>query len=462
MEIPRKAYNIMSAIKKAGKGVEALIVGGFVRDSLLGVESKDIDIEVYKLPLDHIEIVLRMYGWRVDAVGKSFGVLKVDNEIDISVPRREKKVGEGHKGFSIESDPDMSVEKAASRRDFTVNSMAMDIDGNIIDLFGGKKDLLNPVPILRMTSDRFKEDPLRVLRAMQFAARFDMEMESETLKACQSMLPQKIELAKERVWEEWKKWALKGKVPGRGVEQLEWMNWADPEIHALVGVAQDPEWHPEGDAWIHTLCVVDAAVEIADREQLDDHDRLVLMFAALCHDFGKPSTTKMEGGRLRSKGHCEAGVELAERFLKRIGAPIAIIEEVKPLVAEHLIHAGIKNPSSRAVRRLANRLAPTSIEALGRLVEADHSGRPPLPKGNPFQVWVDKAHDLNVFSEKPKPILMGRHLVEMGISPGKAMGVLLNRAFEVQLDGGFKDVNSAIDWARNHLEWLDKHMGSYE
>jgi tRNA nucleotidyltransferase (CCA-adding enzyme) len=447
----------MSALNKAGKDVKALIVGGFVRDSLLGVESKDIDIEVYGLPLDQIEIILRMYRWRFDSVGKSFGVIKVDNEIDISVPRKENKTGAGHKGFSVEPDPNMSVEKAASRRDFTMNSMAMDIDGNIIDPFGGQEALKHKM--LRHTSDAFVEDPLRVMRAMQFSARFSMEIDPETIKLCRDMLPHKSELPKERIWEEWKKWALKGEWPGLGLSILIDMGWADPEIQSLVDIPQDLEWHPEGDVFIHTCHTVNAATHIADREQLDDHNKLVLMFAALTHDFGKPSTTKMEDERWRTRGHCEAGVEPAERFLERIGAPLGIIEEIKPLVAEHLIHAGIKNPSARAVRRLANRLAPTSIEALGRLVEADHSGRPPLPKGNPLQVWVDKAHELNVFSEKPKPILMGRHLVDLGVKPGKPMGVMLGRAFELQLDGKFDSVEDAKRWAMDNMEWLKEHMG---
>lgn len=436
-----------------------LIVGGFVRDSIIGVQSKDVDIEVYGLSLSAIESALADSGkFKVDAVGKAFGVLKIDNEIDVSVPRRENKVGVGHKGFDVMPDPNMSVKEAASRRDFTINSMAMDIDGNIIDPFNGKHDL--NWRMLRATSNAFSEDPLRVMRAMQFAARFNMELHPDTVELCDSMRHLKSELPKERLWEEWKKWALKGKHPSQGLRVLRTVDWLDPEIEALIDCPQDPEWHPEGDVFVHTCHVVDAAAVIADREQLEDHDRLVLLLAALCHDFGKPATTKMEGGRWRSKRHCQEGVEHAERFLTRIGAPLAIIAEVSPLISEHLMHAGIPNPSPKAVRRLANRIAPASIEALARVVESDHSGRPPLPKGNPLQVWVDKAHDLNVFSDKPQPILKGRHLVEMGIKPGKAMGVLLNRAFESQLDGVFLDEDSARQWANDHMDWLKEHMGS--
>lgn len=458
-EIPDKAKKIMRLLSDVMGARDVLIVGGFVRDSLLGIPSKDVDIEVYGLGLDEIASALADSGeFKVDAVGKSFGVLKIDNEIDVSVPRREKKNGSGHRGFSVEPDPDMSVEDAAARRDFTINSMAMDIDGNIIDPWSGLEDLERGV--LRPTSEAFSEDPLRVMRAMQFASRFVFEASITTEIRSIEMVSRKSELPKERLWEEWKKWALKGKMPSAGLRFLINVKWADPEIVALVDCPQDSEWHPEGCVFIHSCHVVDAAAEIANREQLDEHDRLVLMFSALCHDFGKPSTTKKQGGRWRSKGHCEAGKEPAERFLERIGAPKAIIAEVLPLISEHLVHAGIKAPSDRAVRRLANRIAPATIEALGRVIEADHSGRPPLPKGNPFKSWVDKAASLAVFSAKPEAILKGRHLIELGVSPGKPMGVLLSRAFEAQLDGAFDNEADAKEWARNHMDWLAEHMGS--
>ena len=457
--ISDNALRVMQVVDQAGAR-DVLIVGGFVRDSLLGIENKDVDIEVYGLSLDAISDALQAAGFRVDAVGKAFGVLKINNEIDVSVPRKENKVGVGHRGFDVMSDPDMSVEEAASRRDFTINAMAMRADGTIIDPFNGSFDL--ETRMLAPTSDAFTEDPLRVLRGMQFAARFELRLSPRFIHMSRGMLDSFDELPKERLWEEWKKWALKGVNPARGLDVLVQTHWLVhfPELDALRNVPQDPEWHPEGDVFVHTQHVVNAAAVVANREQLGEHDRLVLMFAALAHDFGKPEVTAKQDGRWRSKGHCEAGVKHAERFLGRIGAPLAIIAEVLPLVSEHLVHAGIADPSPKAVRRLANRIAPASIEALARVVEADHSGRPPLPKGNPLQVWVDKAHALNVFSDKPKPVLMGRHLMDLGVKPGKPMGVLLNRAFEAQLDGVFDNLEDAQQWARDHMDWLVEHMGS--
>ena len=455
-KIPDKARQIMSILlnpwmapsgRMMDPAKDVLIVGGFVRDSLLGVENKDVDIEVYGMDIDSIKFALLANGFKVNSVGKAFGVLKIDNELDISVPRRENKIGVGHKGFDVVPDPNMSVKEAASRRDFTINSMAMNIHGLIIDPFNGKEDLENG--ILRATSGAFKEDPLRVMRAMQFAARFGFVVEAWTRSMCRDMQWAKNQLPKERMWEEWKKWALKGQCPGHGLKVLADMFWADQEIDMLKDVPQDPEWHPEGDVFVHTCLVVNAAAKVADREQLGDHDRLVLMFAALCHDFGKPETTAMIDGRWRARGHCEAGVEPARRFLERIGAPAAVILEVLPLISDHLVHAGVKDPSDKAIRRLANRIAPATIEALGRVVEADHSGRLPLPVGNPLSVWVERAASLNVCDSKPEAILKGRHLIEMGIQPGKQMGDVLKRAFEAQLDGVFDDVESAKKWCEN-------------
>jgi tRNA nucleotidyltransferase (CCA-adding enzyme) len=449
MHIPDKALNVMRVLK-AGGAREVLIVGGFVRDSILGVESKDVDIEVYGMDMGSVMRILRYdAGLDVNEVGASFGVLKVDNEIDVSVPRRENKIRIGHRGFGVDHDPDMSVEDAAARRDFTINSMAMRMDGTIIDPHHGRTDL--DVGCLRATSpEAFVEDPLRVMRAMQFASRFRLWIHPDTEALCRSMAPQKVELPKERIWEEWKKWAVKGVKPSDGLMVLFYSHWLDPEIRRLHKVPQDKGWHPEGDVFAHTCHVVDAAAKIAEREHLDVNDRMVLMFAALCHDFGKVSTTEFIDGHWRARGHCEASVKPAQDFLRRIGAPMFVVDAVSKLVIEHLIHAGAQ-PTERAVRRLANRLHPSSVRMLGMLVEADHSGRPPLPAGNPFEPWVDMAVKLYVDKQKPLPILWGRHLVDVGMKPGPKMGVMLAAAFQAQMDGRFDNVDDGVNWVRGHF-----------
>jgi tRNA nucleotidyltransferase (CCA-adding enzyme) len=455
-KIPDKALRIMQLLsspfmapsgRMVGPARDVLIVGGFVRDAILGIASKDVDIEVYGLDIDIIRHALESHGFQVDAVGKAFGVLKIDNEIDVSIPRRENKIGVGHRDFEILPDFNMSVEDAAARRDFTINSMAMRMDGTIIDPFNGQKDI--QLPVLRATSAAFQEDALRVLRAMQFAARFSgVIADRPTLDMAIAMRNEFQFLPKERIWEEWKKFALKGKSAFFGFLVLSETGWLDlfPELNAMVGVAQDPEWHPEGEVFTHTVLVVQKAINLADANQLDDNDRMVLFFAALCHDMGKPATTRMEGGRWRAKGHCEDGVAVAETFLASIGAPLWLIEQVRPLVREHLVHAA-GTPTDRAVRRLAQRLAPSNIRMLSMLIESDHSGRSPLPKGNPFTAWMDVASRLNLGSSKPIPILRGRDLIGLGVSPGPTMGDILKRAFDAQLDGSFTDLQGALHWA---------------
>lgn len=406
-----------------------------------------MDIEVYGLAIDAIITALSPH-FSLDVVGKSFGVVKIDNEIDVSVPRRESKVGKGHRDFAVEPDPTMSIEDAARRRDFTINSMAMRKDGTIVDPFDGRRDLL--LPVLRATSTAFQEDALRVLRAMQFAARFAGPIaDRQTLDMAMAMRNEFQFLPKERIWEEWKKFALKGKSAFYGFLVLSETGWLDlfPELSSMVGVPQDPEWHPEGEVWGHTVLVVQEAIDIAVREQLGDEDRMTLFFAALCHDMGKPETTENNSGRWRAKGHCEAGLAHTESFLTRIGAPLWLIAKVKPLVMDHLVHAA-GTPTDRAVKRLARRLHPTNINMLSLLIEADHSGRPPLPKGNPFTAWVETAKRLDLTAVQPMPILRGRDLIALGMKPGREMGVILEKAFEAQLDGEFSNLDEAIQWAR--------------
>jgi tRNA nucleotidyltransferase (CCA-adding enzyme) len=308
--------------------------------------------------------------------------------------------------------------------------------------------------IIRHTSPAFAEDPLRVLRAMQLAARLNMRLAPETAALARTLLPEAPTLAQERIWAEWHKWALKSTRPAAGLRVLFETGWLElyPELAALIGCPQDPLWHPEGDAWTHTLHVCDAAAEIADHGGLVGEDRVVLLLAALCHDLGKPATTETsEDGRIRSPGHAHAGVAPTEALLGRIGCPHAIAERVRPLVAEHMAHHGME-VSPRAVRRLAVRLAPATLLQWRRLVAADASGRPPLPAADPGAPIAELAKQLDVAHGRPRPILQGRHLLEAGMVPGPALGALLRRAYQAQIDGAFATVEEGLAWAARHRE----------
>jgi tRNA nucleotidyltransferase (CCA-adding enzyme) len=451
MNLPEELIQLLRTVPALAR---AYLVGGCVRDALLGIAQKDFDLEVYGVDYETLARQLRPHG-RVDLVGKSFGVIKFTGasggQWDFSLPRRDSKLAAGHKGFEITVDPDIDPREAASRRDFTINAVAFDPrTGEYLDFFGGREDLNQRV--LRHTSAAFVEDPLRVLRGMQFAARFDLMPAPETIALCHSILPTFPELAVERVGMEWVKWAALSRRPSAGLRFLQATGWLQhfPEIAALDGTPQGPEWHPEGDVFVHTCHCCDALAELSEWRAADELTRRVLMFAVLAHDFAKPQTThKAErDGRMRivSPGHEEQGGPLAEAFLTRIDAPNEIKERVVPLVQHHLAH--LQTVSDRAVRRLANALQPATIAELCVVMTADHFGRPPKPKTIPAGVTLlrAKAAELSLRDAAPKPLLQGRHLIARGMKPGAAFGVLLEKAFEAQLEGNFTDLEGALQW----------------
>jgi tRNA nucleotidyltransferase (CCA-adding enzyme) len=362
----------------------------------------------------------------------------------------------GHQGFQVEFDAGIEPQEAASRRDFTVNALMFDPRTNaVLDFFGGREDLEKRV--LRHTSAAFVEDPLRVLRGMQFAARFDLTPAPETVALCQSIVHTLPELAVERVGMEWFKWAATAVRPSAGLRFLQATGWLRhfPEIAALDGTPQDPEWHPEGDVFTHTCHCCDALAALPEWRAADETTRRVLMFAVLAHDFAKPQTTHEaeRDGRMRivSPGHEEQGGPLAESFLTRINAPNEIKARVVPLVTHHLAH--LQAASARSVRRLAHALAPATIAELCLVMIADQFGRPPKP-----QVVHDgvinlrlRAEELRLRDAAPKPLLQGRHLIARGLSPGQRFGLLLAQAFEAQLEGQFTDMEGALKWLDGRL-----------
>jgi tRNA nucleotidyltransferase (CCA-adding enzyme) len=456
LDIPRSPAleRVLAAISVAGG--RPLLAGGAVRDAAFGLVPKDFDVEVYGLGVDPLTRALEGVG-SVNAVGRSFGVLKVfldGEEVDVSLPRRESKSGTGHRGFLVEPDPDLTPEEASRRRDFTINAMLHDpASGELLDFFGGLADLSGRV--LRHVGPAFAEDPLRVLRGMQLAGRFDLTAPAETLELSRRLLAEYDTLAPERVWAEWAKWAAKSTHPSAGLRFLAASGWRAryPEIEALDGCPQEPEWHPEGDVWVHTLLVCDAAAAIAQREGLGADDRAVLLLAALCHDLGKPPTTAIEEGRVRSPGHAEELSSYAA-LLDRLSCPERIARRVIGLSRYHLAHTGFAG-SARHVRRLARSLGEheETIEQLARLVEADHSGRPPLAGGmpEPMAAMLALARELVAAAAVPGRLLLGRHLLEMGVAPGPRMGELLDAAYEAQLDGAFDTLEGAREWATRQL-----------
>ena len=454
--VPNELARLLAEVPELSR---AFLVGGCVRDALLGLTVKDFDVEVFGVSYERLAKALRQWG-RVDYVGQSFGVVKLTTgsglAYDFSIPRRDRKVAQGHKGFEVEFDADITPQEAASRRDFTLNALMFDPRrGEVLDFFGGQADLRERV--LRHTSGAFVEDPLRVLRGMQFASRFNLRAAPETVALCRSIKASFGELAVERVGDEWFKWAAKSAVPSVGLRFLADTEWLEhfPELAALRGTPQDPEWHPEGDVFTHTGHCCDALVKLPQWQAADEASRIAWMLAVLAHDFGKPAATHeaLRDGRMRivSPGHEQGGVEPALKFLERIHAPHAIRDRVPPLVANHLAH--MQPVTDRGVRRLAKRLEPETIAGLCVIVTADHNGRPPKPPCVPdgVKALLAKAEELRVQDSAPKPILLGRHLIAAGMKPGKEFKAILHEAFEAQLEGQFGDLAGAQAWLRSRL-----------
>ena len=381
--------------------------------------------------------MLRGLDLRVDQVGRAFSVAKLRGlPIDIALPRRERKVGKRHRDFVVDADPAMSVEAAAERRDFTINAISYDpLAGRIDDPLNGRADLKHRR--LRHASHRFAEDPLRVLRGMQFIARLALEPDPETEALCSGI--DWSDLSVERVFEEWRKMLLGGVEIGRGLRFLQTVGWlrAYPELEALVGCEQDPEWHPEGDVWTHTGHVLDAFA----RERLgDEGEDLVVGLACLCHDLGKPSTTCFADGRVRSRGHEAAGEGPTRTLLDRLTKRTRLVDDVARLVVDHLkprqLYEG--GAGDAAVRRLAHRVK--RIDRLVRVARADALGRPPL---KPVECrdcdWLlARAEALRIRDQAPAPMVRGRDLIARGMTPGPAIGALVERCYQAQMNGDFQ------------------------
>jgi len=451
-----RALDIAESVK--AEGGMGLVVGGYARDEALrrfgyNIVPKDIDFEIYGISFEKLKKILSRFG-KVNIVGEQFGVFKI-GDLDISIPRRDSKTGKGHKGFAVESDPEMTIRAAARRRDFTMNALGLDpLTGEIVDKYGGLKDIQEKI-LRAVDSETFDEDPLRVLRAMQFAGRFGFSVAPETVELCKHI--DFSELPKERIGEEWSKLLLKSPKPSVGMEvarELGVIEKLHPELHALIGVPQDKEHHPEGDAWAHTLLAVDAAAEIAEKENVGEENAKVLLFGALCHDLGKPLATQLhEDGKITSHGHAEAGVEPAKKLLASLNVSKAIVEKVLPLVEEHMFPLTNPEPSPAAVRRLARRLHPATIGELVLVSKADKGGRGILYKRFlESEALLRIAEALEIKEAKPTPLVDGRDLILLGMKPSKHFGEILNELLEAQLEGKFRTKEEGIAYFHAHIK----------
>lgn len=441
-------------------GGRAFVVGGWVRDRLRQQPSKDIDVEVFGIDAAQLPQLLAPFG-RVEPVGQSFPVYKVvpgdsarDGDIDVALPRRESKSGRGHKGFEVQGDPSMSPDEAARRRDFTINAIAWDpLRDTYEDPFDGRADLERRV-LRAVDLTTFGDDSLRVLRAIQFAARFEFTLDDGTAALCRRIPLD--DLPAERIWGEIEKLLLLAARPSVGLAlalDLGVVDRALPELKPMLGCPQEPEWHPEGDVWTHTLMVVDQARAL--NADLDRPRLITVMLGALCHDLGKPPTTAVIDGRIRSLDHEEAGVAPTVSLLDRLnihtvdGFPVR--EQTIALVANHLkpgMFHKAGNVGDGAFRRLAQKV---DMELLARVARADCLGRTGGFDCSAMDWFIERARRLGVEHQPPEPLLLGRHVLALGARPGPRVGEILKQVYDKQLDGEITCVDEAIDAAKRFL-----------
>lgn len=447
----------------------ALAVGGYARDAALEKitghpqTTKDIDIEVYGTSFEDLRERLSFMG-KIDLVGASFGIIKLTNPqtgnvLDFSIPRQDSKVDKGHKGFRVTGNPDMSVREAARRRDLTINALALNpLTGELIDEYDGLRDLKDGV--LRATDlELFGDDPLRALRVMQFAGRFNFRVDPATAEVCR--LLDLSELPGERIGEEWIKLMTKSHEPSVGLEvakELGILRQLHPELDVLSQVEQEPEWHPEGNVWNHTKLVADAAARVVRQEGLKGDDALVVLFGALCHDLGKATTTerreKQGVVRITSHGHEAAGVEPTKAFLKSIKIKGSVEGKVLPIVREHLYHVHNPEPTDKQLQKFAGRLQPASIRLWDLVSRCDANGMGGefQERTSSYQIY-ERSLALDIQDKPSLPIVHGRDLIaNFGLKPGPELGIILGHLYEAQLDGQITSVEEGVEYYRKHKD----------
>lgn len=449
-------------------------VGGYVRDLYLGRPTKEVDLLITHHPLDRLVAKISPFG-RVDLVGRSFGIIKFTTEkttYDIALPRKDipkETSARRHRDFFISADPELPLEKDLERRDFRVNSMAIRLsDGALIDPFDGLKDLRSRT--IRLTNPAaFPEDPLRVFRAARFASVLRFSVAPEIY-----LLAKEIDLSGlsvERTNEELFKILLLSPRPSRGLEELFKLGALKqlyPELYKLTLSIQDALFHPEKDVrghhsvWAHTLLTVDQARALTDRASWGEERKLGLVFSALYHDVGKPSTAAWEYKKGRMVITNNTHDLVSERIVRRVLARNRIFswcgfnlrKIVPPLIRSHHRLSELWQNRTSVTRKAFSRLAAAvngEIELLVYLDAADRAGRrKTLVKSLDRQgTWLlRKFAELNVSRETIAPLILGRDLIELGVAPGPRMGRILKRLYALQLDSAFETKAQGLEVAR--------------
>ena len=450
----KKFHSLVSDIFEAD-GVP-YFVGGCVRNYLQGMDYHDIDIECHEIEESTLLALIAKHADKPPFIGgKSFGVIKtvIDcQDFDFSLTRQEIKTGDGHRGFEVSINPFCGLKTATLRRDFTINAMLMRMDGTLIDFHNGAADLR--ASKLVAVSEKFQEDPLRVLRGMKFASRMILTLEDQkTINMMHKLNSEFNTLSTDRVWHEFEDLFLNGQSATAAMNYLVASTWVYnfPFLADMIGCEQDAKWHPEGDAFVHTGLVMDEMMELCNVQQIEGDRRIILLLAAMLHDIGKPATTKLTNGRITSAKHDSVGAKMVEDALILIGSPKRFIEPVRQLVKYHMVHADKVTKSF--VRRMAVKLAPATIADLALVMRADKSGRFPAPKGpHPFAVkMLEIAETMALETKPPAKLVNGRDLIDLGVHAGPSMGLILKELYQAQLDGHFDTRETGLEFYSKNL-----------
>ncbi|WP_345992964.1 CCA tRNA nucleotidyltransferase [Sulfurimonas sp. HSL-1716] len=391
-------------------GATAVLVGGYIRDTLLGKDSKDIDIEVYNISgFDEMAEILKPFG-RLSVVGKNFGVLKLflqDYDIDFSLPRIETKISPGHKGFSVVLDSKLPYTQAAKRRDFTINSVGYDIKtGSILDPYNGIMDLKNRI-LTYVNKKTFIEDPLRVLRAVQFCARFNLSCSLELIELCRYICDNDLitQLPKERIYEEFLKLLLKAKKPSLGF--------------TLFDTFHLNRYYPELSLTKDSLRYID---NMASLKTGDFKTDIILMLSVLTFDLDTAANV--------------------ESFLHKFLNEKHIIQEVLNLY----IHKNfLEQISSDIITDYEINILSTKVNIKNILLVSE-------ARESKYEKIKEKALILNVFTNKPKPLIMGRDLIDLGLEPSPVFSDILNTLYDAQLKEYFLTYDEAKIWLKKYLK----------
>lgn len=414
------------ARKAAVAGGRAYYVGGFVRDRLLGLPTKDIDVEIHGIFPDQLREIVSSEG-TVMEMGESFGIFSLKGtDIDIAMPRKETVTGRGHRDFDVSVDPFIGVEKAAARRDFTVNALMEDVlTGEVIDSFGGLNDLKEKV-LRHVTDESFPEDPLRVLRLAQFSARFGFSVHEKTKELCKTI--DLSSLSRERIEGEMKKALLKAEKPSVFFEvlrEVDSLGFWFPEAEKLINLPQNPAFHPEGDVWVHTMQVLDRAAAFRDRVS----EPFSFMLSALCHDLGKIEATKEIDGVIHAYAHESLGQPIVKKFLTRITGDKSVLNYVLNMSLYHMKPGVMARAGSS--QKSFNKLFDDSVcpSDLILLALSDEGER----NEGVEEILLER---LRIFNETmSRPFVQGKDLIEAGLTPEKSFSELLAYAHKLRLAG---------------------------